>query len=35
MKIGGKAIDKRIDSGAALITKENAQKLLDFRNAIK
>jgi ribose transport system substrate-binding protein len=33
--LAGKAIDKRIDSGATLITKDNAQKLLDFRNSIK
>lgn len=32
--IAGKTIDKRIDSGATLITKENAQKLLDFRNSM-
>ena len=33
--IAGKTIDKRIDSGATLITKDTAQKLLDFRNSIK
>jgi ribose transport system substrate-binding protein len=33
--IAGKTIDKRIDSGATLITKENAQKLMDFRASIK
>jgi ribose transport system substrate-binding protein len=33
--IAGKTIEKRIDSGATLITKDNAQKLLDFRNTIK
>ncbi|MGA2494572.1 MAG: sugar ABC transporter substrate-binding protein [Roseiarcus sp.] len=33
--IAGKTIEKRIDSGATLITKENAQQLLDFRNSIK
>ena len=33
--IAGKTIDKRIDSGATLITKENAQELLDFRASIK
>jgi ribose transport system substrate-binding protein len=33
--IAGKTIEKRIDSGATLITKDNAQKLLDFRNSIK
>ncbi|HUW41122.1 MAG TPA: sugar ABC transporter substrate-binding protein [Rectinemataceae bacterium] len=31
----GKTIDKRIDSGATLITKANAQQLLDFRKTIK
>jgi len=31
----GKTIEKRIDSGATLITKENAQDLLDFRMSIK
>jgi hypothetical protein len=35
VKIGGKAIDKRIDSGATLITKENAPKPLNFGNSIK
>ncbi|MEF2072197.1 sugar ABC transporter substrate-binding protein [Consotaella aegiceratis] len=29
--IGGGTIDKRIDSGATMITKDNAQKLLDDR----
>lgn len=33
--IAGKTIKKRINSGATLITKENAQQLLDFRNSIK
>lgn len=33
--IAGKTIDKRIDSGATLITKDNAQQLLDFRATIK
>ena len=33
--IAGKTIDKRIDSGATIITKENAQSLLDFRASIK
>lgn len=33
--IAGKTIEKRIDSGATLITKDNAQQLLDFRNSIK
>jgi ribose transport system substrate-binding protein len=33
--LAGKTIDKRIDSGATLITKDNAQQLLDFRNTIK
>ena len=32
--IAGKPIDKRIDSGATLITKDNAQDLLTFRNSI-
>lgn len=31
----GKTIEKRIDSGATLITKENAQDLLDFCMSIK
>jgi ribose transport system substrate-binding protein len=31
----GKTIDKRIDSGATLITKFNAQGLIDFRATIK
>ena len=31
----GKTIEKRIDSGATLITKENAQDLLEFRMSIK
>ncbi|MGO8695203.1 MAG: sugar ABC transporter substrate-binding protein [Rectinemataceae bacterium] len=31
----GKMIQKRIDSGATLITKDNAQQLLDFRATIK
>jgi ribose transport system substrate-binding protein len=30
----GKTIDKRIDSGTDVITKDNAQKLLDFVNSI-
>ncbi|SKA16985.1 sugar ABC transporter substrate-binding protein [Consotaella salsifontis] len=29
--INGKPVDKRIDSGATLVTKENAQKVLDDR----
>ncbi len=33
--IAGKTIEKRIASGATLIAKENARKLLDFRNSIK
>ena len=33
--IAGKTIEKRIDSGATMITKENAQALLDFRATIK
>lgn len=33
--IAGKPVDKRIDSGATLITKANAQELLDFRKSIK
>ncbi len=33
--VAGKTIDKRIDSGATMITKENAQALLDFRATIK
>lgn len=32
--IVGKAIEKRIDWGATLITKKDAQRLLDFRNSI-
>lgn len=32
--IAGKTIEKRIDSGATMITKENAQKLIDFRVSI-
>jgi hypothetical protein len=35
VKIGGKAIDKRIDSGVASIAKENAPKPLDFGDSIK
>jgi ribose transport system substrate-binding protein len=31
----GHKIDKRIDSGATMITKANAQELLDFRMSIK
>lgn len=31
----GKKIDKRIDSGATMIVKDNAQALLDFRMSIK
>ncbi len=31
----GKTIEKRIDSGATLITKTNAQELIDFRATIK
>jgi hypothetical protein len=34
-RIAGKTIGKRVDSGASLITKDNARQLLDFRNAIK
>jgi ribose transport system substrate-binding protein len=33
--LAGKTIPKRIDSGATMMTKENAQKLLDFRATIK
>lgn len=33
--LAGKTIDKRIDSGATLITKDNAQQLMDFRATIK
>lgn len=33
--IHGETIPKRIDSGATLITKDNAQELLDFRASIK
>lgn len=33
--IAGKHVDKRIDSGATMMTKVNAQKLLDFRASIK
>lgn len=33
--VAGKSIPKRIDSGATMITKANAQKLLDFRDSIK
>jgi len=32
---GDKKIDKRIDSGATLMNKDNAQSLLDFRASIK
>jgi len=32
--LAGKTVPKRIDSGATLITKENAQQLLDFRKKI-
>lgn len=32
--LAGKSIPKRIDSGATMITKANAQKLLDFRSSI-
>jgi len=31
----GKKIDKRIDSGATMIVKDSAQKLLDFRMSVK
>jgi len=31
----GKTIDKRIDSGATMMTRDNAQSLLDFRMSIK
>ncbi|MFZ1963691.1 MAG: hypothetical protein WAU78_09570 [Roseiarcus sp.] len=34
VRIAGKTIEKRIDSGATLITKGSAEQLLDFRNAI-
>jgi len=33
--IAGKPVQKRIDSGATMMTKANAQKLLDFRASIK
>jgi ribose transport system substrate-binding protein len=33
--LAGKTVPKRIDSGATLITKDNAQELLDFRAKIK
>ncbi|WP_319497868.1 sugar ABC transporter substrate-binding protein [uncultured Cohaesibacter sp.] len=33
--LAGKTIEKRIDSGATLVTKDNAQKVLDFRASIK
>ena len=33
--VAGKTIPKRIDSGATMITKGNAQKLVDFRASIK
>ncbi|MBD8554421.1 sugar ABC transporter substrate-binding protein [Rhizobium sp. CFBP 8762] len=33
--INGKEIEKRIDSGAKLITKDNAQELVDFRSKVK
>ena len=33
--IHGKPVEKRIDSGATMMTKANAQKLLDFRESIK
>jgi ribose transport system substrate-binding protein len=33
--IAGKTVPKRIDSGATMITKDNAQKLLDFRASVK
>jgi ribose transport system substrate-binding protein len=33
--IAGKPVAKRIDSGATMMTKANAQKLLDFRATIK
>lgn len=33
--INGKDIEKRIDSGAKLITKDNAQELVDFRSKVK
>ena len=32
--IDGKMLPKRIDSGATMIAKENAQKLLDFQEKI-
>jgi ribose transport system substrate-binding protein len=31
----GKSVPRRIDSGATIITRANAQKLLDFRAHIK
>jgi len=31
----GQKVDKRIDSGATMMTKANAQSLLDFRMSIK
>jgi ribose transport system substrate-binding protein len=33
--LAGKSIPKRIDSGATMMTADNAQKLLDFRATIK
>lgn len=33
--LAGKEVPKRIDSGATMITKDNAQQLLDFRASIK
>jgi ribose transport system substrate-binding protein len=33
--LAGKTIPKRIDSGATMITKANAQQLLDFHNSIQ
>jgi len=33
--LAGKTVAKRIDSGATMMTKANAQKLLDFRASIK
>jgi ribose transport system substrate-binding protein len=33
--LAGKTVAKRIDSGATMMTKANAQKMLDFRASIK
>ncbi len=32
--IGGRPVDKRIDSGTTLITKENAKEFLDFKESL-